>query len=113
MNERFWPVAALGGLEVYKALGYGDNVTYYSDIPTTEGGHCSARPEWVTPLKNNIERFLKKTGTAPGVIRASSMQTGDLSTWRSWTTPTLNLSAVASSQCRKSASGAFARDAAR
>jgi hypothetical protein len=90
LASKYGHVAALGGLEVYKALGYGDNLTYYSDIPTTEGGHCSARPEWVTPLKNNIERFLKKTGTAPGVIKASSMQTGDLSTWRSWTTPTLN-----------------------
>jgi hypothetical protein len=60
----------------------------YSDI--TEGGHCSVRTEWVAPLKNNIERFLKKTGTAPGVIKASPMQTGDLSVWRDWTTPTLN-----------------------
>jgi len=42
------------------------------------------------PSKNNIERFLKKTGNAPGVIKAAPNQTGDLSTWRSWTTPTLN-----------------------
>ena len=90
LASKYGHVATLGGLEVYKALGAGDNVTYWSDVPTTEGGHCSARPEWVTPLKNNIERFLKKTGTAPGVIRPSSMQTGDLSTWRDWTTPTLN-----------------------
>jgi hypothetical protein len=44
-------------------------------------GAAYARPGWVTPLKNNIERFLRKT---------SSMQTGDLSTWRDRTTPTLN-----------------------
>jgi len=83
-------VDALGGLEVYNALGAGDAVTYYSDVPSSEGGHCSNRAEWAAPLKNNIERFLKKTGNAPGVIKAAPNQTGDLSTWRSWTTPTLN-----------------------
>jgi len=88
LASKYGHVAALGALEVYKALGVGDNLTYYSDVQS--GTHCSARPEWVTPLKNNIERFLKKTGTAPGVVKASSSQTGDLSTWRDWTTPTLN-----------------------
>ena len=81
-------VAALAGAEVYKALGAGDNITYYSDVQN--GTHCSLRPEWSAPLKNNIERFLKKTGTAPGVIRASASATGQLSTWVDWTTPTLN-----------------------
>ena len=88
LASKYGHVAALGAAEVYKALGAGDAITYYSDVQS--GTHCSARPEWVTPLKNNIERFLKKTGTAPGVIKASSSQTGDLSTWRDWTTPTLN-----------------------
>jgi len=88
LASKYGHVAALGAAEVYKALGAGDAITYYSDVQS--GTHCSARPEWVTPLKNNIERFLKKTGTAAGVIKAASSQTGDLSTWRDWTTPTLN-----------------------
>jgi hypothetical protein len=40
-------------------------------------------------LKNNIERFLKKTGNQPGVIKASASASGNLATWRDWTTPTL------------------------
>ena len=81
-------VAALAGAEVYKALGAGDNITYYSDVAS--GTHCSMRPEWSTPLKNNIERFLKKTGTAPGVMKISASASGKLSDWSDWTTPTLN-----------------------
>jgi hypothetical protein len=80
--------AALAGAEVYKALGAADAITYYSDVQS--GDHCSMRPEWSTPLKNNIERFLKKTGTAPGVIKASSSATAKESDWVDWTTPELN-----------------------
>ena len=80
--------AALAGAEVFKALGAGDNITYYSDIQN--GTHCSMRPEWSTPLKNNIEKFLKKTGNAPGVIKASASASSSLATWVDWTTPTLN-----------------------
>ena len=81
-------IAAVAGAEVYEALGAGDAITYYSNV--TNGTHCSQRPEWSTPLRNNIQRFLKKTGTAPGVINAYSGTTTDLATWRTWTTPTLN-----------------------
>ncbi len=81
-------IAALAGAEVYKALGAGDAITYYSNV--ANGSHCSVRPEWATPLRNNIQRFLKKTGTAPGVINAYSSATGNLASWRDWTTPTLN-----------------------
>jgi hypothetical protein len=81
-------IAALAGAEVYKALGAGDAITYYSNV--ANGTHCSIRPEWATPLRNNIQRFLKKTGTAAGVINAYSSATGNLATWRDWTTPTLN-----------------------
>jgi hypothetical protein len=81
-------IGAQAGAEVYKALGAGDAITYYSDV--ANGTHCSMRPEWSTPLKNNIERFLKKTGTAPGVIKISSSANGNLASWRDWTTPPLN-----------------------
>jgi hypothetical protein len=81
-------VAALAGAEVYKALGAGANISYVSAV--ADGNHCAQRPEWSTPLKNSIQKFLKKTGSAPGVIAAASKATGDLATWREWDTPTLN-----------------------
>jgi hypothetical protein len=80
-------VAALAGAEVYKALGVGDNITYWSDIQN--GTHCAVRPEWRTPLQQNIQKFLLKTGNAPGTIRISSTKAGNLSEWRDWQTPTL------------------------
>ena len=80
-------VAALGGAEVYKALGAGDNITYWSDVQ--DGTHCAIRPEWRTPLQQNIQKFLLKTGNAAGTIRISSQGAGNLADWRDWTTPIL------------------------
>ncbi|GIH14322.1 hypothetical protein Raf01_24940 [Rugosimonospora africana] len=80
-------VAALGGAEVYKALGAGENISYWSDIQ--DGTHCAVRPEWKTPLQQNLQKFLLKTGNAAGVIRISSSKAGNLADWRDWTTPTL------------------------
>jgi lysophospholipase L1-like esterase len=80
-------VAALGGAEVYKALGAGDNITYWSDIQN--GSHCANRPEWRDPLQKNIQKFLLKTGNAPGAIRISGKAAGNLSEWRDWQTPIL------------------------
>jgi hypothetical protein len=88
LSPKYGHVAALAGAEIYTALGAGSNISYISNIQS--GTHCGVRPEWVTPLRNNIEKFLKKTGTAAGVINASSQETGNLATWRDWTTPTLN-----------------------
>jgi hypothetical protein len=81
-------VAALGGAEVYKALGAGGNITYWSDIQ--DGTHCANRPEWRTPLQQNIQKFLAGTGTAPGAMRISSRAAGNLAEWRTWSTPTLS-----------------------
>jgi Cellulose binding domain len=81
-------VAALGGAEVYRALGAGDNITYWSDIQ--DGNHCAIRPEWRTPLQQNIQKFLLKTGNAAGTIRISSKALGNLSEWRDWQTPILD-----------------------
>jgi hypothetical protein len=81
-------IAAQAGLQIYTALGAANNISYWSDIAS--GTHCSMRPEWSAPLKNNIDNFLKKTGNNPGVIRASSSAMGNESTWVDWTTPTLN-----------------------
>jgi hypothetical protein len=88
LSPAFGDVAALAGAEVYTALGAGSNISYHSSVQS--GTHCSIRPEWVTPLKNNIEKYLKKTGNAAGVMSPAASQTGNLSQWRAWTTPTLN-----------------------
>lgn len=87
LGPRSASVAALGGAEVYKALGAGDNITYWSDIQ--DGSHCANRPEWRDPLQKNIQKFLLKTGNAPGAMRISAKAAGNLSGWRDWQTPVL------------------------
>jgi hypothetical protein len=88
LAARSGSVAALGGAEVYKALGAGDNITYWSDVQ--DGTHCAVRPEWRTPLQANIQKFLLKTGNAAGTFRISSRKAGNLAEWRDWQTPTLS-----------------------
>jgi hypothetical protein len=88
LAARSGSVAALGGAEVYKALGAGSNITYWSDV--ADGTHCASRPEWRTPLQQSIQRFLLNTGSAPGVFRISARKPGNLAEWRTWTTPTLS-----------------------
>ena len=80
-------VAALGGAEIYKALGAGSNISYWSDVQ--DGTHCAVRSEWKAPLQQSIQKFLRGTGTAPSVFRISSLKSGNLADWRTWTTPTL------------------------
>ena len=87
LGPRSASVAALGGAEVYKALGAGDNITYWSDV--TDGSHCANRNEWRTPLQQHIQKFLLNTGNVTGTIRMHSKATGNLAQWRDWTTPTL------------------------
>jgi Cellulose binding domain len=87
LAARSGSVAALGGAEVYKALGAGDNITYWSDVQ--DGTHCASRSEWRTPLQQNIQKFLLKTGNAAGTFRISSRKAGNLAEWRTWQTPTL------------------------
>jgi hypothetical protein len=87
LAARSGSVAALGGAEVYRALGAGENITYWSDV--TNGTHCANRTEWQTPLRQNIQKFLLKTGTSAGTIRISSRKAGNLAEWRDWQTPVL------------------------
>ncbi|MBF9135066.1 cellulose-binding protein, partial [Plantactinospora sp. S1510] len=87
LAARSGSVAGLGGAEVYKALGAGENITYWSDVQ--DGTHCASRSEWRTPLQQNIQKYLLKTGNAAGTIRISSRKAGNLSEWRDWQTPTL------------------------
>jgi hypothetical protein len=87
LGARSGSVAALGGAEVYKALGAGSNISYWSDIQ--DGTHCATRSEWSDPLRKNIQKFLLRTGNDAGVIRISSKKSGNLAEWRNWQTPTL------------------------
>jgi hypothetical protein len=88
LAARSGSVGALGGAEVYKALGAGDNISYWSDIQ--DGTHCAVRPEWRAPLQANIQKFLLKTGGTTGTFRISSLKAGNLAEWRDWQTPTLS-----------------------
>ena len=90
LGPRSASVAALGGAEVYRALGAGDNITYWSDIQ--DGNHCANRAEWRVPLQQHIQKYLLKTGNAAGAIRISSKAAGNLAEWRDWQTPTLGSS---------------------
>ncbi len=81
-------VAALGGREIYTALGAQQNISYWSNVQ--DGTHCAVRPEWQAPLEQSIKKFLENTGTAPGVFNISPLKQGNLSQWRNWTTPILS-----------------------
>lgn len=87
LGARSGSVAALGGAEVYQALGAGSNITYWSEVQ--DGTHCAVRPEWQTPLQQNIRKFLTRTGNDPGTMRISSAAAGNLADWRDWQTPAL------------------------
>ena len=87
LGARSGSVAALGGAEVYRALGAADNISYWSAVQ--DGTHCAARAEWRTPLQQNIQKFLLRTGNAAGVFRIASNKAGNLAEWRDWQTPTL------------------------
>jgi glucuronyl esterase-like protein len=88
LGARSGSVAALGGAEIYKALGQGSNISYISNVQN--GTHCAVRPEWTTPLRQSIQAFLLKSGSAPGVFNIAGAKAGNLSQWRDWTTPTLS-----------------------
>ncbi|MCQ8187033.1 glucuronyl esterase domain-containing protein [Streptomyces rugosispiralis] len=87
LGARSGSVAALGGAEVYKALGAGSDISYWSDIQ--DANHCAVRSEWKAPLQQNIRKFLLRTGDDPGVIRVSGKKAGNLAEWRNWQTPIL------------------------
>lgn len=87
LAARSGSVAALAGAEVYKALGAGSNITYWSDVQ--DGTHCASRSEWRTPLRQHIQKYLLGTGNSAGTFRISSRKQGNLAEWRDWQTPIL------------------------
>ena len=90
LGPRSAHLSAVAGGEVYKALGYGGNLTYFSN--SADGNHCTFQPEFSTPLTTNINKFLKKQGSAVGgdpTINPRSGVTGNTA-MINWTTPTLS-----------------------
>ncbi|MFI1094234.1 cellulose binding domain-containing protein [Streptomyces sp. NPDC020917] len=87
LGARSGSVSALGAAEIYTALGAGGNITYWSDVQ--DGTHCAVRPEWKTPLQQNLAKFLLKTGGSSGGFHISPLKAGSLAAWRDWQTPTL------------------------
>lgn len=80
--------AALGGAEVYRALGVEGHLGYVSTVVNEQ--HCaSGKPEYTEPLVRAIAKFLKRETNEPLVIAAHPNGTGNLEEWRDWTTPTL------------------------
>ncbi|MCA2214149.1 cellulose binding domain-containing protein [Jidongwangia harbinensis] len=90
LGPRSASVAALGGAEVYRALGAGANITYHSDV--SDGTHCASRAEWRPLLQQHLQKYLLRSGNAAGTIRIHSKATGNLASWRDWQTPTLTTS---------------------
>lgn len=88
LGARSGSVAALGGAEIYKALGAGGNITYWSDVQ--DGTHCAVRPEWKTPLQQNLSKILLGSGSGSGVFRIAPSKAGNLAQWRDWQTPALS-----------------------
>jgi hypothetical protein len=88
LAARSGSVSALGGAEVYKALGVGGNISYWSDVQNAT--HCAVRPEWKAPLQQSLQKFLLNTGNPPATFHISGLKAGNLSQWRTWSTPTLS-----------------------
>jgi len=100
--------SAVAGSEVYKALGYGGNITYHSN--NSSGSHCAWITEWKTPVEDNIKRFLLKTATPPAAptINPRSDRTETMTNWIDWTTPDLSGSITPSSSSSKPSSSSAA-----
>jgi len=83
-------LSAVAGAEVYKALGYGGNITYFSN--SADGAHCTFQPEFGAPLTANINKFLKKQGAVVGGEPAMNPRSGVTGNTAmiNWTTPALS-----------------------
>jgi len=80
-------MAALAGLEVYKALGAEKNISYHSSVAATE--HCSYKTEYTDLIIKSIAAFLTHTGEPPGQFLVGSGGSLTRSDWIDWTAPTL------------------------
>ncbi len=81
--------AALAGVEVYKALGVEENLSYLS--ATGSGTHCAIRTEYQEPLRQAIQKHLFKNEAATGgtIQTSQTFATANPQDWINWETPTL------------------------
>ena len=81
--------AALGGVEVFKALGVEANFGYLSN--TNDGMHCLIRPEYQEPLRQAIQKHLFKNPNATGgaITTSQTFATANRADWIDWQTPSL------------------------
>ncbi|MCX7726470.1 MAG: hypothetical protein N2053_06445, partial [Chitinispirillaceae bacterium] len=80
-------IATVAAMEVFKALGCPQNLSYNSNTPTGTG-HCSYTSNFTDMLIKNITKFLKHQAAETGGIVPGS-GTLNKSDWIDWTTPTL------------------------
>jgi len=80
-------IAAMAGLEVYKALGVEKNLSYHSDVSDT--AHCSYKNEYTDLIAKSMTAFLKHQGDPPGEIHVGADGKLNPSDWIDWTAPTL------------------------
>jgi len=80
-------LAALGGAEVYRALGAEGNLGYVSEARNNI--HCEWQPQFDAPFRNAIRTHLTQTADLPSEIRAHPDASGNLAEWIDWSTPTL------------------------
>lgn len=80
-------VAATAGAEVYKALGYGQNISYHSDVANT--GHCSYKQAYTDLLSRNIAKFLKGEPATTGDFVVGANGRLNLDDWIDWNRPSL------------------------
>ena len=74
-----------GGLEVYKALGCAQNLTYNSTPTNTS--HCVYSENYTKSLTENVKKFLFHQTGETGKIEAGT--TEPTANWIDWTAPTL------------------------
>jgi len=81
--------AALGGVEVFKALGVEANFSYLSN--TNDGMHCLIRSEYQEPLRQAIQKHLFKNPNATGgaITTSQAFATANRADWVDWQTPAL------------------------
>jgi hypothetical protein len=80
-------MAAMAGLEVYKALGVEKNLSYHSDVSDT--AHCSYKNEYTDLITKSMAAFLKHTEAPPGEIHVGADGKLNASDWIDWTLPAL------------------------
>jgi hypothetical protein len=89
LGARCGALAAVAGQEIFKALGAGGNILYWSDV--SNENHCSTRSEWRTPITQFIKKFLSGSGgTVDSTFHISAKKRPSLADWKDWETPTLS-----------------------